>query len=282
MYSVDSPAPNMSNSMLANSPISDNYLIKWNKIAGSIHCVQGLLMFGAAIAVPGVKDFSLPLTLRYQQFDNATRSLTNGETALGEVQVGFFVPVFLLLSAAAHFIVVWKREEYIAGINRSVNIFRWYEYALSSSVMIWAIAMFFGVQDLATLILIFSTNASMNLFGLLMETGNEREQGEPLKTWAPFWFGCWAGVPPWLVIIMYFVGGPSVAEVPGFVYGILASYAFFFNTFPVNMVLQYKKIGKWADYRYGEMGYIVLSLLSKSLLAWLVFGGTFQPNGDEE
>lgn len=274
------------NSMLvegSKSPISDKYLIKWNKIAGCIHCVQGLLMFGAAVAVPGVKDFSLPLTLRYQQFDNTTNSLNNGQSTLGEVQVGFFVPVFLLLSAFMHFVVVtWKREEYFEGLNRGVNKFRWYEYALSSSVMIWAISMFFGVQDLATLILIFSTNASMNLFGLLMETGNEREQGEEVKTWAPFWFGCWAGLPPWLVIIMYFLGGPSVAEVPAFVYGILVSYAIFFNTFPVNMVLQYKQIGKWADYRYGEMGYIVLSLLSKSLLAWLVFGGTFQPNGDEE
>ncbi len=87
-------------------------------------------------------------------------------------------------------------------------------------------------------------------------------------------------------------------------------YIFFFNTFPVNMVLQYAKygnrsgerlmnfihlkcnffrtffccraLGKWADYRYGEMGYIVLSLLSKSLLAWLVFGGTNQPDGDDD
>ena len=46
------------------------------------------------------------------------------------------------------------------------------------------------------------------------------------------------------------------------------------------MVLQYARVGRWGDYKYGEMGFIVLSLLSKSLLAWLVFGGTFQPNGD--
>ena len=34
-----------------------------------------------------------------------------------------------------------------------------------------------------------------------------------------------------------------------FVYGVFVSYALFFNTFPVNMVLQYKKVGRWADYR---------------------------------
>jgi hypothetical protein len=45
---------------------------------------------------------------------------------------------------------------------------------------------------------------------------------------------------------------------------------------------RYAKVGRWADYRYGELGYITLSLISKSLLGWLVFGGTFQPNGDDE
>ena len=52
----------------------------------------------------------------------------------------------------------------------------------------------------------------------------------------------------------------------------------FFNTFPINMVLQYRKVGRWADYRYGELWYVFLSLGSKSLLAWVVFGGTQQPN----
>ena len=65
-----------------------------------------------------------------------------------------------------------------------------------------------------------------------------------------------------------------------FVYGILFGYFLFFNTFPVNMALQYARWGKWSDYRYGEFVYILLSLWSKSLLAWLVFGGTAQPNGE--
>ena len=46
------------------------------------------------------------------------------------------------------------------------------------------------------------------------------------------------------------------------------------------MALQYARVGAWEDYRVGEKTYIVLSLASKSLLTWLVFGGTFQPNGN--
>jgi hypothetical protein len=37
------------------------------------------------------------------------------------------------------------------------------------------------------------------------------------------------------------------------------------------MVLQYKQVGRWRSYLYGEKTYIVLSLVAKSLLAWQVF-----------
>ena len=72
--------------------------------------------------------------------------------------------------------------------------------------------------------------------------------------------------------------GPSRCSAQDFVYGVFVSYAVFFNTFPINMVLQYRKVGRWSDYRYGELWYVFLSLGSKSLLAWVVFGGTQQPN----
>ena len=43
------------------------------------------------------------------------------------------------------------------------------------------------------------------------------------------------------------------------------------------MILQYKKIGKWSNYLYGERTYIVLSLVAKTILAWLVLFGAMQP-----
>ena len=48
-------------------------------------------------------------------------------------------------------------------------------------------------------------------------------------------------------------------------------------SFAINMVLQYKGVGRWKDYLYGERIYIVLSLVAKSILAWLAFGGILQP-----
>ena len=114
-----------------------------------------------------------------------------------------------------------------------------------------------------------------------MEEINDLSNTEKAVDWTPFIIGCVVGVIPWIQTMIAFLGAGDYANVPGFVYGLLFAYGFFFNTFPVNMYLQYSKYGKWADYRVGEVGYIWLSLLSKSLLAWLVFGGTMQPNGDK-
>ena len=65
---------------------------------------------------------------------------------------------------------------------------------------------------------------------------------------------------------------------PDFVYGIVISLFLFFNSFAINMWLQYRKVGRWKDYLFGERMYIVLSLVAKSLLAWQIFFGTLRPS----
>ena len=62
-----------------------------------------------------------------------------------------------------------------------------------------------------------------------------------------------------------------------FVWAIVITYFVTFNTFPVNMILQYNRVGKWKDYLYGERVYIILSLAAKTALAWLVLFGAMQP-----
>ncbi len=158
-----------------------------------------------------------------------------------------------------------------------MNRFRWFEYALSSSVMIVLIATLFGIYDIGSLILMFIVNASMNLFGLVMEQLNsKRPEGEKVS-WGPFVWGAIAGIAPWIVILIYMFGTGNFDMVPWFVWAIVITYFVAFNTFPINMVLQYKKVGKWKDYLYGERTYIVLSLIAKSLMAWLGLFGVMQP-----
>jgi hypothetical protein len=66
------------------------------------------------------------------------------------------------------------------------------------------------------------------------------------------------------------------AQVPGFVYAITIVQFVLFFSFAVNMALQYARIGRWRDYVYGEVVYIILSFTAKSLLAWLIFANVLR------
>ena len=116
-------------------------------------------------------------------------------------------------------------------------------------------------------------NAAMILFGWIMEVVNT----PGARTWwTPFWFGCIAGAGPWLAIAAYLaynVGSTDVGP-PGFVYGILISIFVLFNSFALNQWLQYRQVGPWRRYEFGEAAYIVLSLTAKSALAWQIFANT--------
>jgi hypothetical protein len=268
----------MGEPLAGESAVTDRILWKYNAWGCALHSVQGLLMLVASQAVPSIQAFRKEITMSFLEFDPRTQALVPAARHVGGVEIGVCAAVFILLSAVAHGLVLAFFPKYVADINRGINRVRWYEYALSSSVMICSIAVLFGCYDLGSLILMFFVNAAMNLFGLLMEQMNPPERAS--VDWTPFVFGCVAGAAPWLVVALYFFGSGNFSQIPGFVYGILFGYFVFFNTFPVNMVLQYAQVGKWRDYRHGEKVYIVLSLASKSLLTWLVFGGTFQPNGN--
>jgi len=77
-----------------------------------------------------------------------------------------------------------------------------------------------------------------------------------------------------LVFYVFSIGGIGDASAPLFVYGIVFSLFVLFNIFAIVQYLQYKKVGKWAQYLRGEKTYITLSLVAKSALAWQIFAGT--------
>ncbi|MGA8071445.1 MAG: heliorhodopsin HeR [Halobacteriota archaeon] len=220
-------------------------------------------------------SFKLPINTYYLHLNATTQALAPVENTIYQVRVGLLCALFLLISTIDHLVVAspFANRWYVKNLKKHVNYARWYDYALSSSVIILVIALVSGVYDIAALIPLFCLNATMNLFGLMMELHNQKTE----KTnWTAFIFGSFAGVIPWIVIVLYFVGATQNASVPTFIYYILASLAFFFLLFPLNMFLQYKKVGRWKDYLYGEYVYVILSIVAKTALAWQVFAGTLR------
>ena len=255
-------------------------LRRFNLLMGALHLIQGVLMiFLATSVIQKIAEFSPTVTQVYLTYNVETQSLESVSRALFQLPFGILTGVFLLLSALAHALISIPKKLnaiYNRDLQRGINKFRWFEYALSSSIMIVLIATLFGIYDIASLMLIFIVNAAMNMFGLVMEQLNA-ERGDRKVNWGPFVWGALAGLVPWAAILSYMIGTGNFGQVPWFVWAIVATYFVMFNTFPVNMILQYKKVGRWKDYLYGERTYIVLSLVAKSILAWLVLFGAMQP-----
>jgi hypothetical protein len=255
-------------------------LRKFNMLMGALHLIQGILMlFLAGGVIEKISEFTPGIKQFYITYNSSTQSLETAGRDLFKLPFGVMVALFLFISAAAHALISLPPKlnaVYNSDLKKGINKFRWFEYALSSSLMIVLISTLFGIYDIASLILIFVVNASMNLFGLVMEQLNSgRTDGK--VNWGPFIWGSFAGLAPWAAIIIYMTGTGNYDLVPWFVWAIAGTYFVAFNTFPVNMILQYKKVGKWKDYIYGERIYILLSLIAKSILAWLVLFGAMQP-----
>jgi len=251
--------------------ITMHKLLRFNQVMAGLHALQALAIVLIA------SDFTLPVTTDYLKFDLVKEKLVSNSTTMFDMPFSMLIVSFLLMSSIAHFLITTVyRKKYEQDLKKGINKARWIEYSISASTMMVAIAMLSGIYDFSTLLLMFSLTAGMNLMGLVMEKWNQTTE----KTnWLSYNIGCFLGIMPWVVYTFYlwassYYGG---AQPPTFVYFILGSIFLMFNTFALNMFLQYKKVGPWEDYLYGERVYIILSLVAKSLLAWQVFAGTLQP-----
>lgn len=250
--------------------ITAKSLRKFNLIMAGLHAVQGLAVLLLS------KDFALPISGNYLRFNTATESLEPASRQILSLSLPLLIVGFFFLSAIAHLIIATAyRRSYDNNLRLGLNKARWIEYALSASTMMVAISLLVGIYDAVTLGAIFALTAIMNLMGLVMEIHNQTTQ----KTnWLSFWIGCLAGIIPWAAVaFQMWLGADNGSKAPTFVYWIFVSMFLFFNCFAINMVLQYKRVGKWSNYLYGERAYIILSLVAKSLLAWQVFAGTLRP-----
>ena len=265
--------------IIADSPISFKYLKRFNTAAGVLHLVQGITMLTLGLLL----NWSRDIYTFYLDFDIISINppifevIPKPQIAFTVSYLGAILASFPLISAVAHFAIAYPRNKnYNENLKKGMNPYRWYEYAFSSSIMIVLIATFVGVWDFWSLAMIFVLNAMMIMFGYLMELVNQHTE----KTnWVSYILGCISGGTPWVVLYAYFIAaiGSVDTNPPAFVYFILFIYFILFNVFALNMVLQYKGVGRWKDYLYGERFYIILSFVAKTILAWLTFVGVFAP-----
>lgn len=240
-------------------------LNRFNLVIGLIHLVQ------AVVLVVMSNDLAFPVLGTFLTGDPVSQQGAGQPEQLFSIRVGFAVALFVAFAAADHLLMAGPLRRWYEGrLDVRANTARWIEYSISSSIMIVLIAQLTGIWELAALGAIFAVNTSMILFGLVMERREEPETAD----WTAYWSGTFAGLVPWALLGTYILSAGG--EVPSFVYVIYIVQFVLFFSFALNMWLQYKQIGRWRDYIYGEYAYIILSLAAKTLLAWLVFGNVLR------
>ena len=276
-------AGDISSAHIAAGPIpadKSRSLRRWNRGLTFAHGAQ----FVAMLAISGTAAVFAPVvpTVRPIIEGGKFTGVEPSSVTLFSVPLAYVIATFFLMSAIAHATAGWLlRGRYEAWLARGMNPLRWVEYAFSSTVMIVAIAYLSYITDFPALVAIAGCNVAMILFGWSMEAANE---GRERVDWKHFVFGCVAGITPWIAIFSVLwaysaqEGLPANAGIPAFVYVIIASLFVAFNIFAITMILQYRKVGRWRDYLYGEKTYMILSLVAKSLLAWQVWSGTLRPS----
>ena len=234
----------------------------WNLGLTALHAVQAALVLFLA------SDFAIDVTSSFPT--GPPGAPAPAPEPLFSVRIGVAIALFLSLAAIDHLATATvARGGYEADLRRGINRFRWVEYSFSATLMVILIGFYTGITSISAVIAVAGANVAMILFGWLQERMNP--PGRTSTTMLPFWMGSLVGIAPWLVIVINTIGADAV---PGFVYGILVAQFVFFFSFGLNQWLQYKGVGRWADYAYGEKTYLVLSLVAKSVLAWQIFGGS--------
>ena len=259
----------MAKTAVSVSPQESQKLQRLNLGIGLVHLAQAVTMWTLS------NDLAIPITADFLDNDPVAVLQGGGQvepTTVFELPVGPTVAVFLLLAAIDHLLSAGPlRSTYDNQLRQGRNDLRWFEYSISASVMLTLIAVFVGIWDLAALICLFGVNSTMIWFGALQE-----RYVRPGRTNSrlPFWLGTAAGVIPWIVIGIYLL--QDAGAVPTFVYILYVVELLFFWSFGLTQWLQYRQVGRWANYLTGERTYIWLSLGAKSALAWLIFGNVLR------
>lgn len=215
------------------------------------------------------------------------KSATTNETKLTLVCYGetvftkssnylkWLLPVFPALSVVNHVVSLSTWDKYLSLLSEDAQgpvYYRWVEYALSASVMLWLIAQLSGVQELPTLVTLCIANVALQATGYMIEKTGDKGSAWTIVGYALF-------VLLFATILPYFFGSLAAAknadvQVPGAVYSVVFMELLLFLSFGIVSTYFCKQDkGDVETRKKREVTYVCLSITAKTLLAWLVYGG---------
>ena len=163
-------------------------------------------------------------------------------------------------------------------ISNGNNYMRWIEYSISSTIMLYIIALISGVKDSNIYQMLWATNLIMIAQGQLVEQAVQKG-GE---WWIPMASGFILLLVEWSVIIrdylernkqynQFITDNPSSSSkpIPAWISGMIFVMFLFYASFGAISLYGARK-GKTYDYKNIEMIYILLSFIAKATLGFFI------------
>ena len=193
------------------------------------------------------------------------------ERLLFEVPLGYSQALFSIVCVIAHATLYYLGTEtniYATWMHNKVNYMRWFEYFISSAIMMVNIAGLSGIRDIWSLVNIFVLTAITNIFGLMSEktTGTLR--------WILFILGFLPFFIPWGQLYQRFYtfkdwfngnyekvqkranpDDEETGKIPNFVQYILIGLLGIYCIFPL---IQYLQLSNTINYIDGEKYYVIV------------------------
>ena len=226
---------------------------KVDAICAAAHFIQGGFIAGYLASNETNISASIKRTSDYGVAQEITYNIAN------------LLPVFSFMSSTNHIV------RYVSGPTLG-NVAQWLEYGFSASVMLWLIATLSGIVEISVLVNIVLLNMLLQYIGYRLTQTTDRAQYRRLLTAGFVLHAC-----IWIPIISTFYAAIEVnnaeniedgqLEVPKIVYYIIWVMFSLFTVFGIYPIV--KDISKPSN----SSTYSVLSLVTKSLLVWMVFFG---------
>ena len=134
--------------------------------------------------------------------------------------------------------------------------------------MLWIVASLAGVTEVRSLIQLTWLNMLLQFTGFMID---QTDDPAIINHLLLVGFGLHAAI--WIPIFISFFTVVSESKPPDAVYSIIVILFVLFSSFGILQVLKTRGIRV-------EVGYLILSLVSKTLLNWLYYGGIIQTRAD--
>lgn len=263
---------------LRAEPTTDS-LRKWNIWLAAIFVVQA----GAILLLAVAKHF--PVNASFLNVDSL-QSTSTGTIVLApathhlfDINMVYFIVSLLLIAAVVHAAVatVW-RERYEASLRAGVNCARWVEYALTTGIMLVAIAILAGMYDVVSLGLLFVLSLVLHGCCWLVETVYAKRR-EGSANWISYGLVVLVSGASWLAIAAYLAATNILGNghIPTFVYWLVGS-AFVYCCGLVALLYVesfYPAFRK--KYFSIERYYLLFSIIVKTAIVWQIFAGVLKP-----